>query len=86
MRNRARVRAAALGAAAVGVYLAGALVSGNLSVTARRPLLDGVTPPPPYRYVSPPPEATTKEKPASAELTINLGPPELGAGLYSSLA
>ncbi len=83
MSNRS-ARAIAYGFVAVALYLVAAAVSGSISVIARRPLLDGVTPPPPYRYVKPPPEATTQEKPASAKVTIKLDPPELGAGVFST--
>ena len=39
----------------VALYLAGAAVSGRASILTRRPLLDGLAPPTPYRWVSPPP-------------------------------
>ena len=38
----------------VVLYLAGAAVSGRASISARRPLLDGLAPPTPYRWVTRP--------------------------------
>lgn len=76
--------AAATGAAVVAVYLVSAFVSGRLSVLARRPLLDGFQPPPPYRYVNPPPDAASKDQPDTAALSISLAAPELGAGVFST--
>jgi hypothetical protein len=42
------------GLAVAGLYLAAAAVSGHLSPWARRPLLDGFSSAPPYRWVKPP--------------------------------
>jgi hypothetical protein len=84
MRPATRARAAAYGAAVIALYLVSALVSGRITVLARRPLLDGFTPPPPYRYVNPPPDAISKEKPESATLPVKLTPPDLGAGVFST--
>jgi len=51
-----RPRAAFLaGIGIVLLYLAGATLSGRASLLARRPLLDGLAPPVPYRWVKPPP-------------------------------
>ena len=44
------------GVGIVLLYLAGAAVSGRASILARRPLLDGLAPPTPYRWVNPPPD------------------------------
>jgi hypothetical protein len=59
-----RTRALVLGVAAVGVYLAGAVLSAHLSVLARGPLFDGLAPPPPYRWVKPPPSLAGTNQPA----------------------
>jgi hypothetical protein len=68
-------RALVAGLALTGVYLLGATVSGRLSPLARRPLLDGFAPPPPYRWVRPPPSlASTNEKPSSGRFAIRLDP------------
>jgi hypothetical protein len=56
-------RALALGLVAVVGYLAGVAASGALSPLARRPLLDGLAPPAPYRWVKPPPDLTAANKP-----------------------
>ena len=49
-------RALAAGIAVTAVYAASAMLSGHLSPLARRPLLDGLAPATPYRWVEPPPE------------------------------
>jgi hypothetical protein len=56
-------RALALGVALAVVYLAGAVLSGRASPLARRPLLDGLAPPTPYRWVHPPAELAAGNKP-----------------------
>jgi hypothetical protein len=67
-------RALALGLAAAIVYVAGAAVSGHLSIFARRPILDGTGPPVPYAWVSPPPELVfTNKPPASGNFTVTIG-------------
>ena len=61
------------GVAIVLLYLAGAVVSGRASILARRPLLDGLAPPTPYRWVSPPPDLAAGNKPpASTRFTVEL--------------
>ena len=49
------------GVGIVTLYLAGAAVSGRASILARRPLLDGLAPPTPYRWVNPPPDLAAGE-------------------------
>jgi len=61
-----RRRAAIAGAALCLAYLAGAVVSGSLGPASRRPILDGLAPPPLYRWVSPPPALASTNKPPSA--------------------
>jgi len=64
-----------VGLAAVAVYAVLAAVSGRLTPLARHPLLDGFAPPPPYNYVSPPPDvASTNKRPAAGKFTIALDP------------
>jgi hypothetical protein len=59
-------RAAALcGLLAAAAYLAGALASAALDPLQRRPLLDGLAPRTPYRWVAPPPELAASNKPPS---------------------
>lgn len=56
-------------------YLAGTALGGRVSPLTRRPLLDGLAPPPPYHWVKPPPELTTGNKPPSgATASVQLGP------------
>jgi hypothetical protein len=62
------------GAAAVLAYLALALASAGLSPLARGPLLDGLGPLAPYRWVAPPPElAATNQPPSSGRFDVTLG-------------
>jgi hypothetical protein len=58
-------RALALGLALAVVYLAGASLSGRASPLARRPLLDGLAPPTPYRWVNPPAALAADNRPPS---------------------
>jgi hypothetical protein len=54
------------GAVSVTVYAALAALSGHLSPLARGPLLDGIGPPQPYRWVSPPPDLASNNQPPSS--------------------
>jgi hypothetical protein len=70
-----RVVALGVGVVVAGVYIVLAMVSGRLSLLGRRPLFDGFAPPPPYNYVSPPPDvAATNKRPAAGRFTIDLDP------------
>ena len=72
-RHATRRRAAAAGVVLVALYLGLAALSGSLSPLARRPLLDGTAPIPPYRWVSPSPElAETNVPPTSGAFTLAL--------------
>ena len=56
-------------------YLAGTALGGRVSPLTRRPLLDGLAPPPPYHWVKPPPELASGNKPPSgATGSVRLGP------------
>ena len=79
-------RALAAGLAVTVVYVASAILSGRLSPLARRPLLDGFAPPPPYRWVKPPPSlAASNEKPSAGSFTIDLDPTDgSAAGVFST--
>lgn len=57
--------AVASGLVVVLAYLAGTGLGGRLSPLARRPLLDGLAPPPPYHWVKPPPELASGNRPPS---------------------
>jgi hypothetical protein len=76
-------RAAALaGLLAAVAYLAGALASGALDPWARRPLLDGLAPRAPYRWVAPPPELASGNKTPSSghfEAKLVAGGSQVGA-------
>jgi hypothetical protein len=68
-------RALVLGLVIAGVYVVMSAVGGRLSPFARRPILDGFAPPPPYRWVSPPPDlASTNKPPATGRFTLRLDP------------
>ena len=67
-------RALASGLALVAVWAALAAWSGRLSPLARLPLLDGLGPAVPYRWVNPPPELAADNQPPSAgEFRLELG-------------
>jgi hypothetical protein len=71
-----------VGVGVAAVYLAGAAVSGRASLLTRRPLLDGLAPPTPYRWVKPPPGlAASNKPPASVRFSVKLtrAGSELGA-------
>jgi hypothetical protein len=69
-----RARALGAGVAVALVYLASAVLSGDLSPLARRPLLDGLAPPTAYRWVEPPPGLVgSNEQPTPLTLQIALG-------------
>ena len=68
-------RALVLGLGVAGAYLVLATVSGRLSPFAGRPILDGFAPPPPYRWVSPPPDlAPTNKPPPAGRFSLRLDP------------
>jgi hypothetical protein len=56
----------AAGLVLAGLYAALAAVSGHLSPLARGPLLDGIGPPQPYRWVDPPPALAAANRPPSS--------------------
>jgi hypothetical protein len=73
--TRGRRTVAISGLAVVAVYVLAAVVSGHLSVLARRPLLDGVTPAVPYKWVDPPRAlAATNQEPSSGTFQVELTP------------
>jgi len=70
-----RRRAAAVGIALCLAYLVGAVVSGSLGPASRRPILDGLAPPPLYRWVDPPPPlASSNQAPSAGRSLIALDP------------
>ena len=76
-------RTVAAGATAALVYVAVVAVTGLVSDRDVRPLFDATGPPPPYRWVKPPPDfAAGNVRPKPVEVTISLkpeDPPPAGA-------
>ncbi|MFL5797011.1 MAG: hypothetical protein ACJ77A_03640 [Actinomycetota bacterium] len=76
---------AAAGALAVAAYVGGAWLSGVQSPMARRPILDVSGPPPPYRWVSPPPSlARGNQRPDAGDFSIAFTKGKLEAGVFST--
>ena len=72
------------GALAIAAYAAGSLVSARLGVQPA-PMLDGLNPPPPYRWVEPPPDlAATNDEPAGGSFTVDLTNKGSTAGAFST--
>jgi hypothetical protein len=70
-RRRAAI---AMGVGLAAAYAASAALSGHLSPLARGPLLDGLAPPQPYRWVEPPPDlAGANVSPSAASFPVELG-------------
>ncbi len=70
-----RRKAIVAGLVFVTVYAALAALSGHLSPLAKGPLLDGIGPPQPYRWVNPPPDlAATNQPPSSGVFHVPLDP------------
>jgi hypothetical protein len=75
---------AATGVAALAAYAAGSLLSARLGVHPA-PMLDGLQPPPPYKWVDPPPElAADNEEPAGGSFTLDLTKEGSTAGAFST--
>jgi hypothetical protein len=81
-----RSRVALLAGVGIAVlYLAGAALSGRASLLARRPLLDGLAPPVPYRWVKPPPDlAASNKQPASLRFSVKLTATGSQLGAFST--
>jgi hypothetical protein len=74
-RGTSRTRSLALGAALALAYLAVALLTPRITGHHVRPLFEGFTPPPPYRWVNPPKEfAVGNQPPQPSSTDIDLGP------------
>jgi hypothetical protein len=66
-------------------YVLATAGAGWLGLVRGRPLLDSFVPPPPYRWVSPPPElAAGNQSPATGTFTVHLGPDGSQAGVFST--
>jgi hypothetical protein len=60
-------------------------MSAHLSPLARRPLLDGLAPPAPYRWVNPPPElADVNEPPTAGRFTLALDASGAAGGAFTT--
>jgi hypothetical protein len=82
---RRRVGAAAAAGCIVLLYVGGAYLSGRLSPVARRPLLDGLAPSAPYRWVSPPENlAGANRSPTSGTFTLDIGPGGIPGGAFTT--
>src|SRR5205823_11020502 len=76
-------RTAAVGIAVAIAYVGAAAISGHLGIFARRPLLDGFAPPPPYRWVSPPRSlAGSNQPPLSGKASIPFQNGKSQAGVF----
>jgi hypothetical protein len=74
-----------LGLVAAAAYLVLAGVSGSLSPFDRHPLLDGVAPAAPYRWVSPPPDlGNTNQSPLSGSGAVTIGSTGSSAAVVST--
>lgn len=70
---RLGARPAALGFALAAVYLLASLVSAGLGLLPARPVFDGLSPPPPYRWLKPPKDlARDNEQPLPGLSDIEL--------------
>jgi len=85
-RRRGRSRRAVLAGLALALlYVAAAAFSGSLSPLARRPLLDGLAPPTPYRWVKPPPAlAAANKRPTPMHFTLAFGANGSEVGAFST--
>jgi hypothetical protein len=85
LRHRGRRGALAAGLGVSLAYLALAALSGHLSPLARLPLLDGIGPVAPYRWVAPPPElAAGNVAPASGSFDIDLSDRGSRPGVFTT--
>jgi hypothetical protein len=75
----------AAGAVVVSLYLIGAAVSGRLSPFARGPLLDGLAPVAPYRWVDPPANlADTNKQPTPGRFELSFRVGTIGGGAFQT--
>jgi hypothetical protein len=85
LRHRGRRGALAAGLGISVAYVALAALSGHLSPLARLPLLDGIGPVAPYRWVAPPPElAAGNVAPASGSFDIDLSDRGSRPGVFTT--
>ena len=78
-------RAVAIGFGVALLYVGFAVVSGLVSPLARRPLLDGFAPPALYRFVKPPPNlASINKPPLSGQFTLPVRGGTVTEGLFAT--
>jgi hypothetical protein len=84
-QRRATTAAIVFGVAVIAIYAAGAVWTGAIDPFARRPVLDGLSPPPPYRWVSPPPDvADRNQTPGKGSATVTFKTGGQSAGRFIS--
>ena len=80
-----RRRALAAGLAAAILYVGVAAIAGHLYPLARRPILDGLAPQQPYRWVKPPPDRKSDNVPPSiGTFDVQLGSDGAKPNVYST--
>jgi hypothetical protein len=78
-------RAGVAGAALAAAYVLTTVAAGWLGLVHGRPLLDGLGPPAPYRWVSPPPAlAAGNLPPAAGSFSVGLAADGSAAGVFST--
>jgi hypothetical protein len=74
-----------LGGAAVLIYLFGAVISSWLSPFGAAPILDGLSAPPPYRWVKPPADlSATNKKPFPGKFSLRFTGGRSEAGAFTT--
>jgi hypothetical protein len=82
---KAGFRAWVVGAALAAAYVLATGGAGWLGLVHGHPLLDGRSPPPPYRWVSPPPDlAAGNQPPAAGSFSVRLTAAGSAAGVFST--
>jgi hypothetical protein len=78
-------RSLLFGALVVAVYVVGAAISTQLSPFGTQPVLDGLAPPPPYRWVDPPPDlAAANKKPFGGTFPLKFTGGRSEAGAFTT--
>lgn len=74
-----------LGAAAALIYFIGAAITSHLNPLESRPVLDGIHPPPPYRWVEPPADlAAQNKKPFPGKFSMKFTGGKSPAGAFTT--
>ncbi|MEA2487643.1 MAG: hypothetical protein QOF16_1297 [Actinomycetota bacterium] len=84
-RVTVRRSAVVIGSLVALAYVATALIAGHREPNVARPLLDGLTAPPAYRWVDPPPDlASGNKQPVGGTSTIAVAKKKTAAGAFST--